>query len=175
MQAVVALAGHVFVAGGLAVGGQRRFHKSQMHGHGGAGGCGISGLQRGVDGAVLVQQRVAGAALAVALALTLPAALTDAGITGSTATQLADTTRQSAGTTISQLRAEGSSSSLGDQTAAAVTALSNGFADATRWSLLVATVFLLLGFVGALVVRRAAARSAAGGAAASDAGAGERG
>ena len=35
-----------------------------MHGHGGAGGCGISGLQRGVDGAVLVQQRVAGAALA---------------------------------------------------------------------------------------------------------------
>jgi hypothetical protein len=36
-------------------------------------------------------------------------------------------------------------------------------------------VFLLLGFVGALVVRRAAARSAAGGAAASDAGAGERG
>ncbi|MBD3751181.1 MAG: MFS transporter, partial [Micrococcales bacterium] len=104
----------------------------------------------------------AGAALAVALALTLPAALTDAGITGSTATQLADTTRQSAGTTISQLRAEGASSPLGDQTTAAVTALSNGFADATRWSLLVATVFLLLGFVGALVVRRAAARPAAG-------------
>lgn len=101
----------------------------------------------------------AGAALAVALALTLPAALTDAGITGSTATQLADTTRQSAGTTISQLRAEGSSSALGDQTAAAVTALSTGFADATRWSLLVAAVFLLLGFVGALVVRRAAERS----------------
>lgn len=104
----------------------------------------------------------AGAALAVALALTLPAALTDAGITGSSAAQLADTTRQSAGTTISQLRAEGSSSPLGDQTAAAVTALSNGFADATRWSLLVAAVFLLLGFIGALVVRRAAARSAAG-------------
>ena len=117
----------------------------------------------------------AGAALAVALALTLPAALTDAGITGSSATQLADTTRQSAGTTISQLRAEGTSSPLGDQTAAAVTALSNGFADATRWSLLVATVFLLLGFVGALVVRRAAARSTGAAVSASDARTGGQG
>ncbi|HAM13200.1 MAG TPA: hypothetical protein DCO91_07775, partial [Microbacterium sp.] len=98
-----------------------------------------------------------------------------AGITGSSATQLADTTRQSAGTTISQLRAEGASSPLGDQTAAAVTALSNGFADATRWSLLVATVFLLLGFVGALVVRRAAARSTGAAVSASDARTGGQG
>lgn len=102
----------------------------------------------------------AGAALSVALALTLPAALAQGGITGADADSLADQTRQSAGTTISQLRAEGTSSPLGDQTDAAVTALASGFADATRWSLLVATAFLVLGFVGALVVRRAAARSA---------------
>jgi hypothetical protein len=47
----------------------------------------------------------AGAALSVSLALTLPGALTDAGITGPAASQLADATRTSAGTLISQLRA----------------------------------------------------------------------
>lgn len=46
----------------------------------------------------------AGAALSVALAITLPAALTAAGITGTSADQLVDSTRQSAGTTITQLR-----------------------------------------------------------------------
>ena len=61
----------------------------------------------------------------------------------------------SAGTTIMQLREQGSSSSLGDQTATAVDALTSGFADATRWALLIATVFLALGFIGALRLRRA--------------------
>ncbi|WP_396667727.1 MFS transporter [Microbacterium sp. R86528] len=98
----------------------------------------------------------AGAALSVSLALTLPAALSDAGITGDAADTLAETTRQSAGTTITQLRAEGSASALGDQTAAAVDALATGFADGTRWSLLVASAFLLLGFVGAIRLRVAA-------------------
>ncbi|MDZ8173061.1 DHA2 family efflux MFS transporter permease subunit [Microbacterium xanthum] len=99
----------------------------------------------------------AGAALSVALAITLPASLADAGVTGKTADTLASTTRDSAGTTISQLRAEGSSSPLGDQTATAVDALATGFADGTRWALLVAAVFLLLGLVGAFRLRRAAA------------------
>ncbi|MDZ8200781.1 DHA2 family efflux MFS transporter permease subunit [Microbacterium sp. SSW1-59] len=99
----------------------------------------------------------AGAALSVALAITLPASLADAGVTGKTADTLASTTRDSAGTTISQLRAEGSSSPLGDQTATAVDALAAGFADGTRWALLVAAVFLLLGLVGAFRLRRAAA------------------
>ncbi|MGO2745922.1 MFS transporter [Microbacterium sp.] len=97
----------------------------------------------------------AGAALAVSLAITLPASLDAAGITGKTAEQLATTTRSSAGTTITQLRAEGSASDLGDQTAKAVDALAAGFADGTRWSLLVAAVFLLLGLIGALRLRRA--------------------
>lgn len=99
----------------------------------------------------------AGAALSVALAITLPSSLADAGISGKTADTLATSTRDSAGTTISQLRAEGTSSSLGDQTTTAVDALASGFADGTRWALLVASVFLLLGLVGAFRLRRAAA------------------
>ena len=98
----------------------------------------------------------AGATLSVSLALTLPAALGNAGLTGAEADSLADTTRQSAGTLILQLREQGSHSSLGDQTAVAVNALTSGFADATRWVLLIATVFLALGFIGALRLRRAA-------------------
>lgn len=110
----------------------------------------------------------AGAALSVSLAITLPASLDQAGITGDEATKLADTTRDSAGTTISQLRGQGAGSPLGDQTDATVDALAAGFADGTRWALLVAAVFLLLGFVGALRLRKAAAESDGG--AASDAG-----
>lgn len=101
----------------------------------------------------------AGAALSAGLAVTLPAALSEAGVTGATATQLADATRQSAGTTIMQLRTQGNASPAGDQTAVAIDALVAGFADATRWSLLVASGFLLLGLLGAFALRRAAARA----------------
>ncbi len=101
----------------------------------------------------------AGAALSVALALTLPAALSDGGFTGTEADQLADATRQSAGTTITQLQAQGATGPLGDQTQAAVDALARGFADGTRWSLLVAAGFLVLGFVGAVRLRIAAQRT----------------
>ena len=98
----------------------------------------------------------AGGTLSVALALTLPAALNAAGLTGDAADELAAATRQSAGTTITQLRAGGDAGSFGDQAAGAADALAAGFADATRWSLLVASVFLLLGLVGAARLRRAA-------------------
>ncbi|MDT0157675.1 MFS transporter [Microbacterium sp. ARD32] len=94
----------------------------------------------------------AGAALSVALAVTLPAALSAAGVSG--ADRLADSTRVTAGTTIAQLRAQGVHSPLGEHTQAAVDALASGFADATRWSLLLAVVFLVLGLVGALLLRR---------------------
>ncbi|WP_336630746.1 MULTISPECIES: MFS transporter [unclassified Microbacterium] len=96
----------------------------------------------------------AGAALSVSLALTLPGALSSAGMSGPAAEHLADATRISAGTVIAQLRAEGSASALGTQTDAAIAALSAGFADATRWSLLVAAAFLALGLVGAARLRR---------------------
>ena len=98
----------------------------------------------------------AGGTLSVALALTLPAALNAAGLTGDAADELAAATRQSAGTTITQLRAGVDAGSFGDQGAAAADALAAGFADATRWSLLVASVFLLVGLVGAARLRRAA-------------------
>lgn len=39
--------------------------------------------------------------------------------------------------------------------ALAVDALTAGFADAARWALLIAAVFLVLGFIGALRLRRA--------------------
>ena len=97
----------------------------------------------------------AGAALSISLAFTLPSALSDAGFTGPAADSLADATRQSAGTTLLQLRAQGAHSSLGDHTDAAVQALTNGFADATRSAILIATIFLALGFIGAIKLRRA--------------------
>lgn len=98
-----------------------------------------------------------GAALSISLAATLPASLKAVGITGANADQLAESTRQSAGTTISMLRAQGDKSQLGDQTAAAVKALAEGFTDATRWSLLIAVGFLALGLIGALRLRRMSA------------------
>lgn len=98
----------------------------------------------------------AGAALSVSLAITLPAALERTGLDDATADQLAETTRQSAGTTITQLRAEGASSPLGDKNQEAIDALAGGFTDGARWALLIATAFLALGFVGAVRLRRAA-------------------
>lgn len=99
---------------------------------------------------------IAGAALSMSLAITLPTALRKAGIDGNTADTLAESTRQSAGSTITQLRAEGNTSPLGEQTPAATDALASGFADGTRWALIIATLFLALGFVGATQLRRAA-------------------
>lgn len=96
----------------------------------------------------------AGAALSVALATTLPNALHDAGIDGPQADALANSTRQSAGTTITVLREQGDGGPLGTQTATATDALAAGFADGTRWALLVASGFLLLGFAGAVRLRR---------------------
>lgn len=103
----------------------------------------------------------AGAALSVALAITLPGSLAAAGFSGSSADALAASTRQSAGAVIGQLRAQGDASTLGDQTAAAVDALASGFADATRWAILIATAFLILGFLGALMLRRASRSASA--------------
>ncbi|XBH20232.1 MFS transporter [Jonesiaceae bacterium BS-20] len=99
-----------------------------------------------------------GTVLSVTLAINLPAALKAAGLTGPHADQLAEQTRQSAGTTIMQLRMQGAGSAMGKDTPAAIDALVNGFATSTRWALLTATVFLTLGFVGAVRLQRAASR-----------------
>ena len=108
---------------------------------------------------------ISGAVLSIALATTLPAAMDQAGVTGSAADQLASATRESAGTTISQLRVEGTATPLGDQSAVAVQALSDGFANATRWALLAAALFLVLGFIGAVKLRSASKEPASGSAA----------
>lgn len=104
---------------------------------------------------------ISGAALSVALGMTLPAALERNGLTGETADKLAAGTRDSASTAITQLREQGSSGEYGANTGAIVDALSEGFADGTRISPLVAAFFLLLGFLGALRVRVAARSSEA--------------
>lgn len=104
---------------------------------------------------------ISGAALAVALGHSLPSALDSAGITGEAGTQLAEATRDSAGTTISQLRAQGESGPMGEHTSAAIDALTTGFAAASRWALLLAAGFLVLGFIGAVRLRGATEDTAA--------------
>lgn len=111
---------------------------------------------------------VAGATLSVALANSLPKALENANLTGEVADSFAESTRQTAGTTIAILRGQGGHSPFGGATDTAIRALSDGFASATQVSLFVAAGFLMLGFIGALrvlQVSRDPNRPGAGGAA----------
>ncbi|QWF22394.1 DHA2 family efflux MFS transporter permease subunit [Nocardioides sp. LMS-CY] len=100
-----------------------------------------------------------GAALAVALASTVPAALDGQDLPDRQVSQLANATSESAGNVISSLRDQGTQGQLGEQAPAVVDALSTGFAAATRGALFVAGVFLLLGLAASLAVVRAARRS----------------
>lgn len=97
-----------------------------------------------------------GAALAVGLATSVPAAIDQVdGVSASVSEQLTTATTNSAGSVISQLRAEGTNSPAGEATPQVVDALSEGFADATRNALLAAGSFLLLGLAGSGLVVRA--------------------
>ncbi len=100
---------------------------------------------------------VSGAALSVALRITIPASLEPLNLDAGVVKQMAASTRQSAGTSISILRAGGGD---GDptQTDALVSALSSGFTNATAWSLWVAVFFLTLGLVGAIRLNAASHR-----------------
>ena len=104
---------------------------------------------------------ISGASLSIAMAITVPAALDAVGVGGAMADQLADGVRQSAGTTISMLRAQGDHSDLGSATGTVVEALSHGFAQATSWSLAVAAFFLALGLLGAFRLWKATNASGA--------------
>lgn len=95
-----------------------------------------------------------GAILATALATTLPNALAKLGLDEAVVGPLAESTKQSAGTTIMQLRMQGSGSQLGEQTGAVVEALASGFADATRISLFAAAAFLSIGLLAAAKLRQ---------------------
>ncbi|WP_236683720.1 DHA2 family efflux MFS transporter permease subunit [Demequina flava] len=102
---------------------------------------------------------VVGAALAAALATTVPTSLDPLDLPDAEVQQLTDATADSAGSIISQGRELGEDSPLGATTPDVVDALSDGFADATRGSLLVAAGFLAIGLGGSLLVRRAARQS----------------
>ncbi|MER0027505.1 hypothetical protein [uncultured Corynebacterium sp.] len=57
------------------------------------------------------------------------------------------------------MREQGGNGPFGEQTGAVVQALSEGMTNPAQWSLVAATAFLALGFVGALRVRCAAAQN----------------
>lgn len=96
----------------------------------------------------------AGATLAMTLMLSVPSSLEGVGITGEMASDLATATRVSAGTNIAAMR---NGLAAGDAQAAEVLeALTAGFTDATRFALLIGSLFLLLGLVGAMRLRKAA-------------------
>lgn len=99
-----------------------------------------------------------GSALSVFLAASVPNALDGQDLPDSKVTQLADATRDSAGSVISSLRSGGTHGQLGKEGPAVVDGLSDGFADATRGALLVAGAFLLLGLVSSLALVRASRR-----------------
>ncbi|MGV0350831.1 MFS transporter [Corynebacterium guaraldiae] len=99
---------------------------------------------------------ISGSVFSVSLALSLPKALNSIGFNGPAAEGIAQAARQSAGSSIAGLRAQGAASPFGEETAVLVRALSDGMSDAARWSLLAAVAFLGLGFIGALQVRKAA-------------------
>ena len=69
------------------------------------------------------------------------------------------TPNRHAGSSIAQLREQGGNGPFGEQTGAVVQALSEGMTNPAQWSLVAATAFLALGFVGALRVRCAAAQN----------------
>ncbi len=101
-----------------------------------------------------------GTVLAIGLAQALPAQLdTVAGLPPATAQQLAQSTELSAGGTITQIRAEGESGSLGASGPAVADALATGLADASRTALFSATAFLAIGFLFALQLRAQSRKS----------------
>jgi EmrB/QacA subfamily drug resistance transporter len=96
-----------------------------------------------------------GSALAVGLGHTLPDRLAGVGgLPADVVGQLTDSTTASAGGVIAGLRDQGTHGQLGALGPQVADALSAGFADATRWGLLVALTLLVVGLVGAVVVDR---------------------
>ncbi|MEO9329250.1 DHA2 family efflux MFS transporter permease subunit [Gordonia aurantiaca] len=89
---------------------------------------------------------ILGTALSLSLAHSLPDRLEPVDLPTQATAPLVDATRDSAGSTIPAIRHEGDHGSLGAEGPAVADALSDGFADATRWSLFVAAGFLFVGF-----------------------------
>lgn len=92
---------------------------------------------------------ILGTVLSLGLAHSLTAELEPVALPPQAESALVDSTRDSAGGTIPALRAQGDHGRLGPAGPATADALSDGFADATRWSLLVAAGFLAAGLLSA--------------------------
>ncbi|NRI69343.1 MFS transporter [Rhodococcus sp. MS16] len=99
---------------------------------------------------------VVGAVLAFGLSRNLPGTLESGGVPSSEAIQLSDATRESAGSSIGVLREQGTHGQLGEAGPDVVRLLSDGFAEATRYSLYVSAAFLVLGLIGAFRVQASA-------------------
>ncbi|WP_433608854.1 DHA2 family efflux MFS transporter permease subunit [Prescottella agglutinans] len=92
---------------------------------------------------------ILGTVLSLGLAHSLTDRLEPVALPPQVETQLVDGTRDSAGGTIPAIRDQGEHGKLGPAGPETADALSEGFADATRWSLFVAAGFLLVGLVSA--------------------------
>jgi len=92
---------------------------------------------------------ILGTVLSLGLAHSLTDRLEPVALPPQVETQLVDGTRDSAGGTIPPIREQGDHGKLGPAGPETADALSEGFADATRWSLFVAAGFLLVGLVSA--------------------------
>ena len=102
---------------------------------------------------------ILGAVLSVSLAHTLTNQLEPVqGVPPQAQEQLVTATRDSAGGTISGLREQGDTGTLGPAGPEVTTALSEGFGDATRISLFAAAGFLALGLVSATALHLRARR-----------------
>ncbi len=114
--------------------------------------------ESGEGSAIQSTSRQLGAALGTAilgtvLSLGLAHSLTDRLDSGplppQVQSQLVDATRDSAGSTIPTIRDQGDTGRLGPAGPETADELSDGFADATRWSLFAAAGFLVIGLAGA--------------------------
>ncbi|MCR5978863.1 DHA2 family efflux MFS transporter permease subunit [Gordonia jinghuaiqii] len=90
---------------------------------------------------------ILGTILSLGLAHSLTDRLEPVALPAQVSTPLVDATRDSAGSTIPVIRDEGDRGRLGADGPEVADALSDGFADATRWSLFVAGGFLFAGLV----------------------------
>jgi len=92
---------------------------------------------------------ILGTVLSLGLAHSLPDRLEPVAMPPQVETQLVDGTRDSAGGTIPAIRDQGEHGKLGAAGPETADALSEGFADATCWTLFVAAGFLLVGLIAA--------------------------
>lgn len=100
---------------------------------------------------------ISGAALTMAINGTLPARLESLGLPAKVGDGLAKAVSSSAGGVIGSFRSgDGSAAQFGDEAPKIADAMTSGFIEGNRWTLLVAGCMLLIGLLASVAVRRAA-------------------